>query len=83
MAHKSPVSPLDCPHHGSLFIASHRSTSPPERYHVSVCPRCGQFSVTVSLGGLSRRITFDLLTRELVEAAGRYCKYLERNEEGG
>ena len=72
-----PISPIDCQHLGSLLIQSHRSSSPPERHLVTVCPRCGQFTVAGSKEGVYFRVTFDLPTENLVEAAGRYLEYLE------
>jgi predicted RNA-binding Zn-ribbon protein involved in translation (DUF1610 family) len=75
-----PISPIDCKHHNCLLVEC-STGGPPHRDHtVYVCPRCGQFQISASEQGVQFRLVFELPTRRLVEAAGRYCEYLELEE---
>lgn len=77
-----PLFPQDCDHRGSLFIQSGRGTTGEsyERTSVYLCRKCGQFSAFIDKDGVQYTHEFALCTPEMIQAAGQWMRYLERDE---
>jgi predicted RNA-binding Zn-ribbon protein involved in translation (DUF1610 family) len=82
---KEPIAPYACKHERMLFVESCRSTPPPYRHTVFLCPACGTFRVAGRVTGereeVSFKVEFTLPTEELAEAAGQYSRLLRQEEE--
>lgn len=72
--------PIDCEHTRPLFVQSSSGGPPHRAEYVTVCPDCGRFRVSAAEGGVTTVVTFDLPTRALVRAAGRYVLHLDKEE---
>lgn len=79
---KLPLSPSNCEHKHALFVQAGNvvSTETHSREQVELCPDCGKFLIYGHKDGVYFRITFTLPTPELVEAAGQFVKFLNREQ---
>ena len=71
---------MKCEQHHYLFIRASRATGTDNnshRYEVRLCQDCGQFEVFGDVNFQQFDISFELVTQELVTAAGQYLRLLQ------